>query len=184
MNRKDFEGYHYFYIEGYLVQNLELISRAIKLAKEAGSKIILDLASYNVVESNFDFLSRIIPESVDILFANEEESSAFTGKNPETAVSELAKIVDISIVKEGSKGSWIQRGVDKVHVPALKVNCIDTTGAGDVYASGFLYGLMNNKDLKSCGEYGTRLAGQVVQHIGAKIQEDGWGNIKSDLKMN
>lgn len=181
LKKEDFIGYSFFYIEGYLVQNLDLIRRAIVLAKEAGSKIILDLASYNVVEGNLAFLQEIVPQYVDIIFANEEEAFAYTGQKAEEAVVTLSSQVDIAIVKEGSSGSWIQRGTDKVHVPALKVTCVDTTGAGDLYAAGFLYGLISGKDLYVSGEYGTLLAGHVIQNVGAKIKDGTWLKIQNKL---
>jgi sugar/nucleoside kinase (ribokinase family) len=181
LTEKDFEGYNYFYIEGYLVQNLELIRRAIVLAKGAGAKIVLDLASYNVVEGNLAFLQEIIPEYVDVLFANEEEALAFTNQNAEEAVTTLSSKVEIAVVKEGANGSWIQQGDVKCHVPALKVTCVDTTGAGDLYAAGFLYGLIAGKGLYASGEYGTLLAGHVIQGVGAKIKEEAWEHIQDKI---
>lgn len=182
LKKKDFEGYHYFYIEGYLVQSHELIRRAIMMAKDAGSKVILDMASYNVVEENRDFLLEIIPQYVDIVFANEEEAKAMFDMNAEDAVSRFAQDVEIAIVKAGAKGSWIQRGDDKIFVPALKVNCVDSTGAGDLYASGFIYGLINNYPLQVCGQIGTLLAGNVIQAIGAKIEDDKWEGLKDKIE--
>lgn len=171
---EDFIGYDYFYIEGYLVQNLDLIRKAITLAKENGLKVVLDLASYNVVETVRDFLLEIIPQYVDVIFANEDEAKALLGVEPEEALQILSEQVKIAIVKIGEEGSWVQKGAEKVFIPALQVNCIDTTGAGDLYASGFLYGLINNLSLKRCGELGTLLAGSVVQIIGPKIQDEEW----------
>lgn len=182
LKKEDFEEYDYFYIEGYLVQSYDLIRKAIVLAKEAGSKVILDMASYNVVEANLDFLKEIIPQYVDIIFANEEEAKSLLRMNPENAVSELAKQTEIAVVKTGAKGSWIQRGNEKVFVPAQKVNCIDTTGAGDLYASGFLYGLINNRPLEVCGQIGTLLAADVIQEIGPKIKEDRWEGLLNAVK--
>ncbi|MFV0419369.1 MAG: adenosine kinase [Dysgonomonas sp.] len=183
LNKDDFAGYDYFYIEGYLVQSYDLIRRAIILAKEAGAKVILDMASYNVVEASRDFLLQIIPQYVDIVFANEEEAKSLLDMNPEDAVSALAKQTDIAIVKTGAKGSWIQQDDEKIFVPALKVNCVDTTGAGDLYASGFLYGLINNCSLKICGELGTLLAGCVIQNIGPKIKDDKWSDLLQTIKQ-
>ena len=177
LQAEDFKGYKYFYIEGYLVQSHELIRKAIILAKEAGAKVILDLASYNVVEENRDFLLEIIPEYADIVFANEEEARSLLGADPEEAVSILAKNTEIAIVKMGAKGSWIQQGEDKVLVPAYSVNCIDSTGAGDLYASGFIYGLINGRSLTASGQIGTTLAARVIQHIGAKVRDDDWNEI-------
>ena len=84
-----FEGYDYFYIEGYLVQNQEMIEKAMRLASQANLKICLDLASYNVVEANRDFFKELITKYVDILFANEEEIKALSGKSPEEGAREL-----------------------------------------------------------------------------------------------
>ena len=182
LHKSDFEGYDYFYIEGYLVQSHDLIRKAIVFAKEAGAKVILDLASYNVVEENREFLLDVIPQYVDILFANEEEAKSFLNMEAEDAVSVLAKDVEIAIVKTGAKGSWIQRGDEKVFVPALKVNCVDTTGAGDLYAAGFIYGIINNLSLTASGKIGTLLAGEVVQVIGPKIEADKWNSIIEEIK--
>ena len=75
-----FEEYDYLYIEGYLVFNHDLIKAGVEMAKEAGLKIAIDLASFNVVEANLDFLKDLIENYVDIVFANEEEAKSFTGK--------------------------------------------------------------------------------------------------------
>jgi len=177
LKEDDFKGYDYFYIEGYLVQNLDLIRGAIKMAKNQGAKVIIDMASYNVVESTRDFLLEIIPEYVDIIFANEEEANALLHIEPEKAVEELAKQVEIAVVKVGANGSWVQKGNDKEYIPALKVNCIDTTGAGDLYASGFIYGLINGKSLQEAAKIGTLLAGDVIQVVGPKISDEKWKEI-------
>ncbi len=177
LNERDFNGYDYFYIEGYLVQSYDLIRKALSLAKNAGLKTILDFASYNVVEDNREFLLEIIPQYVDIIFANEEEAKALYDVTPEEAVAMLAKEVELAIVKTGSKGSWVQRGEEKVFVPAHKVDCVDTTGAGDLYASGFIYGLTKGFPLNTCAQIGTLLAANVIQRIGAKIPEEKWQEV-------
>ena len=182
-NERDFVGYDYFYIEGYLVQNYELIREALSLAKKAGLKIILDFASYNVVEDNKEFLLEVISQYVDIVFANEEEAKALLGVEPEDALSLLAKDLDVAIVKNGSKGSWVQRGEEKIFVPALTVDCVDTTGAGDLYASGFIYGLTKDFPLVTCARIGTLLAANVVQVIGAKIPEDKWQKVTPQMSQ-
>ena len=176
-----FEGYNYFYIEGYLVQSLDLIRKAIKTAKNKGLKVVLDLASYNVVDANRDFLLEIIPEYVDIVFANDDEAKSLLGLDAEEAVNKLAEITDIAIVKTGEKGSLIKRGDENISVPAHVVNCIDTTGAGDLYAAGFLYGLAKKNDLKIAGEIGTLLAGNVIQVIGPKMNDEHWDRIIASL---
>ena len=176
-----FKGYKYFHIEGYLVQNHHLIEKAVRLAKKNDLQVSLDMASYNVVEANRDFLSSIIEEYVDIVFANEEEAKAFTGQTPEKAVETISKDCSLAIVKLGEKGSIIQHKNEKYIVPAIKANCIDTTGAGDLYASGFLYGLTKNYKLDSCGRLGSLLAGNVIEVVGAKMDEERWKSIHEEL---
>lgn len=170
-----FEGYDYFHIEGYLVQNYDLIRTGIQLAKQAGCRISLDLASYNVVEENIPFLTDMLEHYVDILFANEEEAKAFCGKSAEEALSYFAKHADYVVVKLGEKGSLVQHRQQTEHIETSNViKVIDTNGAGDAYAAGFLYGLMSDMDLKSCGKLGTRLACETVQVIGAKLSKNEW----------
>lgn len=176
-----FDGYNYFYIEGYLVQSIDLIRKAVRTAKNKGLKVILDLASYNVVEANKDFLLEIIPQYVDIVFANDEEAKSLLNLAPESAVDRLAEMTEIAIVKTGDKGSLIKQGEKKVAVPALSVNCLDTTGAGDLYAAGFLYGLSKGMDLSDAGKSGTLLAGNVIQVIGPKMDNEQWNRIIAEL---
>jgi len=173
----NFKNYDYLHIEGYLVQNHELIKTAVSLAKENGLTVSLDLASYNVVEANLDFLREIITDYVDILFANEEEAKMFTGKKPREALEEIGTMVDIAVVKTGSKGSLVKRGKEIHKIGIIPVKPIDTTGAGDLYASGFLFGHSQNKPLKQCGELGALLAGKVIEVIGSKMKKEQWTEI-------
>ena len=180
---EDFQGYDYFHIEGYLVQNYELIETAVKLAKEAGCKVTIDMASYNVVEDNLEFLTRIVKEYVNIVFANEEEAKAFTGKEPREALDAIAEMTDIAVVKIGSKGSMVKQG-DKVYTAGvIKANSIDTTGAGDLYAAGFIYGLTKAYELDRCAEIGSITAGNIIEVIGAKMDNQRWENIYSAIGM-
>ncbi len=176
-----FDGYDYFHIEGYLVQNQALIETAVKLAKKCGVKVSLDLASYNVVEDNLEFLKKLVVEYVDIVFANEEESLAFTGLEPEAALQEISKMCEFAIVKVGAKGSLVKTKDEEVSVDAIQAKPIDTTGAGDLYASGFLYGLANNLSLEKCSKLGGLLGGNVIEVIGPKMNESRWTTIKSEV---
>ena len=178
LNDSMFKGYSHFHIEGYLVQNHDLILRAVQLARENGLIISLDLASYNVVEANREFLDRIVREYVDILFANEEEAKAFTGHEPEKALHEMGKFVEIAIVKTGSKGSLIKTSAEICEIGVIPVKPIDTTGAGDLYAAGFLYGHLLHLPLKRCGELGAILAGNVIEFMGSKMTAERWKQIK------
>lgn len=176
-----FDGYQYFHIEGYLVQNHKLIEKSIKMAKQKGLKVSLDLASYNVVEENLEFLKRVITDYVDIVFANEEEAKAFTGEEPENALNTLSKSCEIAIVKIGKAGSLIKTNNKTYKAGIIDVESIDTTGAGDLYAAGFIYGLINDKSMDECGRIGSLLSGKVIENMGAKISEEGWAFINSQI---
>ena len=177
-----FKGYSYFHIEGYLVQNHELIRSAVEQAKEHGLMVSLDMASYNVVEANKEFLLSIISEYVDIVFANEDEARALTGMEPEEALNEISKLVEIAVVKTGSNGSLVKSG-DKTHkIGIIHVTPVDTTGAGDLYASGFLFGLSKGLPLQECGELGALLAGNVIEFMGSKMTAERWEKIKAEMK--
>lgn len=177
-----FKGFDYLHIEGYLVQNQELIEKAVKMASDNNLKVSLDMASYNIVEANLDFLKRIVAEYVDILFANEEEAKSFTGKEPREALDEIAKIVDIAVVKIGKNGSLIKSDGKDYKVDIIPAESQDTTGAGDLYAAGFLYGLSKGLSLDKCGKIGTVLGGKVIEGIGAKIDGKKWEEAKSLIK--
>ena len=178
-----FKGYSYLYIEGYMVQDHDMILRAIQLGKEAGLQICLDLASYNIVDAYKEFFTLLINKYVDIVFANEDEAKAFTGDGPLAALDVLGKQCSIAVVKVGSEGSYIRKGTIDVKVDAIKVkNVVDTTGAGDYYAAGFLYGLTCGYSLDKCAKIGSILSGNVIQVIGTTISKKRWDEIK--LKIN
>jgi len=183
LKQEDFNGYDFLHVEGYLVQNHELLKTILKLARQAGLKISLDMASYNVVEENLDFLKDMVTGFVDIVFANEEEAKAFTGLDPEKALHHIAENTEVAVVKTGSKGSMVKNGEKVIVVEPLPAKAIDTTGAGDLYASGFLYGLINNMGLKTAGHIGSLLATNVIEVLGAKISDEHWEVIYEQIKQ-
>lgn len=172
-----FKQYDILHIEGYLVQNKELIESALVKAKKLGLKVSIDLASYNIVEDNREFLVSLIENYVDFVFANEEEAKALTGEEPRDALETISTMSEIAVVKIGEKGSLIKKGDEKVEVGIIPVKAVDTTGAGDLYAAGFLFGLISDASLEECGKYGALLAGNVIEQIGAKIPAEKWGKI-------
>lgn len=177
-----FQGYDYFHIEGYLVQNQRLIRKAVEMAHEAGCIISIDMASYNVVESNNAFLHNIVDKYVDIVFANETESKAFTGKEPREALDDIASRCKIAIIKTGKTGSMIKSGDEVYQIQPWPANAIDATGAGDTYAAGFLYAHSLGMPLKECGEIGSIISAKVVEVIGSKIDIPRWKEAKKEIK--
>ena len=177
-----FDGYTHLYVEGFLVQNYELIEKAFQIAKTLGLITCLDLASYNVVEANIDFLKNLITKYVDMVFANEEEATAFTGKEDLEALNEIGEMADVVVVKQGRRGSIIKYFDSVTRVGIITANSIDTTGAGDLYAAGFLYGTINGLSPEKCGEAGAILAGNVIEVIGTKMDNQRWNRIRLAIK--
>jgi sugar/nucleoside kinase (ribokinase family) len=178
-----FSKYGIMHIEGYLVQNHKLIEAAMKTAKENGLLVSIDMASFNIVEANRDFLHEIIRKYVDIVFANEEEALALTGKTPTEALPVIAEMCCIAVVKLGSQGSLIQTGDHVIQIKAIPAKSIDTTGAGDIYAAGFLYALTENLGLEVAGKIGSLIAGKVVEVMGAKIPSKIWENLRTQIEL-
>ena len=174
-----FAGYDCLYVEGYLVQDHALIRRAMQLAKECGLKVAIDLASFNIVEENLDFLRGLVEEYVDILFANEQEATVFTGESdPAAAVEVIARVCELTVVKIGIRGAYIRYQGETLHVGIMAAaKRVDTTGAGDFYAAGFLAGLCEGLSLRQCGTIGAIVAGKVIEVVGTTFSEEVWEEI-------
>ena len=174
-----FEGYDCLYVEGYLVQNHELIERAAATAKNCGLEVAIDLASFNVVAENLEFLRRLVREYVDIVFANEDEAKTFTCEaNPVNALQAISEMCDLAVVKIGTKGALIKHRGEVIHVGIMAAaKRVDTTGAGDFYAAGFLAGMCQGLTLRQCGTIGAITAGKVIEVVGTTFGEEAWSEI-------
>lgn len=172
------------HIEGYLLFNEDLILAALNSAKEAGALVSLDLASFTIVEKSKTFLEIIVRDFVDILIANEDEAQVFTGYSDEIkAVSALAENAHIAALKVGERGSFISNAGKIIKVEPMGPGAVvDTTGAGDLWASGFLYGLVNGYSLEKCGKLGSACGYEVCKVVGANIPEEGWQRINKLLE--
>lgn len=183
LSRKMFAGYNYLYIEGYLLQDHDLMLRAVQLAKEEGLQVCLDMASYNVVEAERDFFDQLIVKYVDIVFANESEALAYTGKTPHEALEEIASKCSIAVVKTEKEGSLVKKGTEVIQLLSCPVdNVLDTTGAGDFYAAGFMYGLTCGYSLEKCVQISTILATAVIQEVGTTLPAKKWDEIKLNIE--
>ncbi len=171
------EGCDTLYVEGYMVQNHQLMDHVMQMGRDRGMTICLDLASYNVVEQDREFFAHIIDNYTDIVFANEEESLALTGAAPDEALDMLASRCRVAVVKLGGQGSMAQRGDEKARVQAVKVErVIDTTGAGDHFAAGFLSAMAEGASLAGCLDRGGEFAARVIQVMGTEVTADGTTN--------
>ena len=172
------------HVEGYLLFNRNLLTAVLDQAKTAGAKVSLDLASYTVVEAAIDVLPDLIKKYVDILIANEDEALAYTGLKNETAsLAAMAGQVELAVLKTGPRGSLIARGDEIVTIqPKGDGSAVDTTGAGDLWAAGFLYGVVQGMPLDLCGDLGSLCGYEVCQVDGANIPEDRWMTIRSYME--
>ncbi|MBR4801969.1 MAG: adenosine kinase [Bacteroidales bacterium] len=176
-----FAGYDILHLEGYLVQNHALVRRAAEIGKTLGMTISIDLASYNVVESNYEFLHEIVEKYVDIVFANESEAKAFTHKAPEEALDAISRVAKIAVVKVGKEGSMVKSGDEVFRIEPFLANAVDATGAGDLYAAGFLYGYAQDLPLGTCGKIGSYVSSRIVEVVGTKLDSNSWKTIKEEV---
>jgi sugar/nucleoside kinase (ribokinase family) len=178
-----FKGAALVHIEGYLLFNEALIRAALAAAKKAGALVSLDLASFTVVEASKHILEELVRDYVDILIANEDEARVFTGhSDEEKALEVLAKKADTAVVKVGKRGSRIVHKGKKASIGIMgDGSAVDTTGAGDLWASGFLYGLVNGYPVDKAGRIGAACGYEVCQVVGAQIPEEGWKRIRKYL---
>ncbi|MDE3059603.1 MAG: adenosine kinase [Pseudomonadota bacterium] len=161
------------YIEGYLWDTetaKAAIRKAVALAHKAGRKVAFTLSDVFCVDRHRETFLQLIARDIDILFANEAElKSLYQTQDMAAAMAELRDLCRLAVVTRSEKGCMVLTKDAVEEVPAQKIGrVIDTTGAGDLFASGFLYGLTRNQDLKSCAELGNRCAGEIIQQLGAR----------------
>ena len=170
-------------VEGYLLFNRDLMMAAVKAAKAAGALIALDLASFEVVNASKDILQDLVKEYVDILIANEDEAKAYTGESDENAaIEKLSANVTYAVLKVGSRGSYIFHDNAVTRIAPVKGNApVDTTGAGDLWAAGFLYGIANGLSIEKSGALGSMCGYEVCQVMGAQIPGPVWEKIRATI---
>lgn len=181
ISEENFMGHDILHIEGYLLFNYDIVLKAMQTAKNLGMKVSLDLAAHNFVEENRPIIKDLIKNYVDVCFANEEESKAVTGLQPREALDCISEDCDFTVVKLGSKGSLIKHNGTVYEVGTPHVECVDSTGAGDLYASGLLYGIANGYNAETCGKIGAIIGSIVIQNYGARISDDNWETIRQKI---
>lgn len=175
----------YFYFTGYMwdtEEQKDALNQAIAIAREKGTKIVFDLADPFAVNRSRDDFQKMIHEHYDIVFANREEARLMFGHDDiEASIKELASLCEIAVVKDGKHGSYVAKGDRVIHIPVNKVQAVDSTGAGDTYAAGFLYGLCSDYSLEKSGHFASWLASQIVRKKGAQFGSNELEEIRSSL---
>ena len=157
----------YLYITGYMWSTegqKKAVKKAIDFARDKRKKVVFDLADPFVVNCNRDNFLSCIPQKIDILFGNKEEYSLLIGEKPtdKEIISSAQSLAGLVIMKVSAKGCYYMEKNDICFEPGRKVKAVDTTGAGDSFASGFLFGLLKNKPLKECASLANTLAASIV----------------------
>uniref|UniRef100_A0A0E0MQC5 Carbohydrate kinase PfkB domain-containing protein n=1 Tax=Oryza rufipogon TaxID=4529 RepID=A0A0E0MQC5_ORYRU len=177
--KEDFKGSKWLVVR-YARQNMEQILEAIRIAKQEGLSVSLDLASFEMVR---DYRTQLIDlletGNIDLCFANEDEARELLGGeltfDPEEALAFLAKYCKWAVVTLASKGCIAKHGKQVVQVAATgESNAVDATGAGDLFASGFLYGLVKGLALEECCKVGACSGGSVVRALGGEVRPENW----------
>ena len=179
LSPSDFVGFDFFHIEGFIAQNHTLLERALAIAKSAQLHTSIDLGSSNIVDENHGFLRRVLPKYVDIIFANQDEARVFTGKSTDEALKEIAQLCSVAVVKLGPRGAIARRGDETAAASAIDVPCVDTTGCGDHFNAGFIYGLMHEWPLQQCLHFGCYMGACIIQSVGASMPETLWPQIRA-----
>lgn len=171
------------YLEGYRAYSGDCFLKAVSTARALGVKTALDFGSFGVVNDCRALLSGLFSErKLDIVIANEEEAKAYTGASEEAALEKLSKLCSVAVVKLGARGALIASDGNVVKVRAGTAKAVDTTGAGDLWASGFLYGILSGYSMERSGNLGSLVSNEVVQVVGAQIPEAGWERIRKEMK--
>ena len=179
LSPSDFVGFDFFHIEGFIAQNHTLLERALAVAKSAQLHTSIDLGSSTIVDENHGFLRRVLPKYVDIIFANQDEARVFTGKSTDEALKEIAQLCSVAVVKLGPRGAIARRGDETAAASAIDVPCVDTTGCGDHFNAGFIYGLMHEWPLQQCLHFGCYMGACIIQSVGASMPETLWPQIRA-----
>lgn len=181
----DIEKSRILHIEGYMLGEPETrvaMVEAMKHAKEHKTLVSVDLSAPGVITNNLVVLKDIVKKYVDIVFVNEDEAYAFTGKREREALHALCELCDIAVVKLGERGSLIKFDGAVHVVDPHPVAVVNTNGAGDMYAAGFLHGLAHGHSIDSVGKVASHVAALVVASPGARIHERHHEQLKDVLK--
>jgi sugar/nucleoside kinase (ribokinase family) len=166
----------WLYLEGYRFDG-ELshaaFAKAIAACKGAGGKVSVTLSDPFCVDRHHQAFRDMIRDHIDLLFCNEHEMAAmYPADTLEESIAEAASRVEIVACTVGAKGAYVARGGETVLAPAEASKVMDVTGAGDLFAAGFLHGLVNRRDMMTCGRMGCVAAGEIIGHIGARPEAD------------
>ena len=163
------------YLEGYLYDEphaKEAFHKAAEIAHAAGRKVALSLSDSFCVNRHRDAFLALVDHHVDIVFANESEINAlFETDRIDVATERIRTMTGLAAITRDARGSIVVSADAVIEVPSVRVeHVVDTTGAGDLYAAGFLYALTTGASYRACAELGSAAAADIIAHVGARPQ--------------
>ncbi|KAK4722964.1 hypothetical protein R3W88_013197 [Solanum pinnatisectum] len=189
LKREDFKGSKWLVLR-YAILNVEVIKEAIKIAKEEGLFVSLDLASFEMVRKFKSPLIELLESgNIDLCFANEDEATELLRgeekADPDAALEYLAKRCRWAVVTLAQNGCIAKHEKEFVRVPAVgEAKVTDATGAGDLFASGFLYGLVRGLSLEECCRVGSCSGGSVIRSLGGEVTPENWQWMYKQMQTN
>lgn len=168
-----FKGIELVHLDAYTFRRGNLTERAVALAKSSQAIASIDLSSFEVVREFKERMLTLLPEFT-VVFANEKETKELTGLEPLEGCLKLQEMCSIAVVLRGEKGCMVGHKGKIIHSPAFATHVVDSTGAGDLFASGFLYGILQGYSLEQCAKLGNRMGSAIVEVTGAELPPDKW----------
>lgn len=177
---------HYLYIEGYLATSPSAriaVKQARQIARQHNTRLALSLSDPAMVQYARDGLVDLLDDGVDVLFCNEQEALLFTCTDTlSAAIEQLLPHSELVVITRGGEGALIStRGQGSIAIDALKVQVVDTNGAGDAFSGAFLFGLTQGFDLSECGRLAAHISGQVVSQYGPRLAVEQYKRILNSL---
>ena len=172
-------------VEAYMLYSRDshFVRTIMQLAKQANAAVSFDLSSFYLVNLKREMMFELIRDYVDILFANADEIRTLTGLEPYEACKEMQKYCEIVVIMIGKDGCLVGSNGNIIRSPASSARVIDTTGAGDLFASGFLHGWLSGYSLEECAWIGNLTGGAVCEVDGAEIPQHKWEEIKAKIRL-
>lgn len=174
-----FENARIIHCEGYILRQAPLFTKIIQMAKAHHAKLSFDLGNFMVVQDNRTYILDTVLPNIDILIGNLDEMRALFGDD-ESIHAHLAALPCLSIIMQGADGCTMCADHNVLHFPTRPVRPCDTTGAGDTFTSGLLYGILHHWPLDRCAALANRLGGEVITHVGGEMPVTTWEAIKAE----
>lgn len=177
LSKNDFEGVKLVHMEGYRLPNGTYMEKSMEMARAAGATISFDVANAGFVKKFRERILALIETYTDILFINEEEAYALTQLPAPKSAQFLKNFCPLVVLKVGEQGCWVCSEEGLLHSPGISAHVVDTTGAGDVFASAFLYGYLNGYSHKASAYFGNLAGSAVIERYGAELPLAKWEEI-------